>query len=97
MTTEPPIRKPYPSRAMIILRLAAIPFVGLIALMARTSRGKAKFRAETERLAREHEAQKSVIGRYLDSRDAADDDVPKEWVMTNDPLPNHPAAQQQQG
>jgi hypothetical protein len=80
---------------MIVLRLAAVPFIGLWALMLRTARGKAKFRAETARLAREHEAQQSVIGRYLDSRDAADDDVPKEWVMADDPVSNDPTARQQ--
>jgi hypothetical protein len=92
MAEESPNKRPYSSKVMIVLRLAAIPFVGLLALMVRTARGKAKFRAETERLAREHKAQESVIGRYLDSRDVADDDVPKEWVMADDPVSNDTTA-----
>jgi hypothetical protein len=77
-------RRPYPNRAMILLRLAGIPFIGLWALILRTEKGKAAFRVETKRLTEEYEGREAIIGRYLDSRDHADDDEPKELVLMDD-------------
>jgi hypothetical protein len=80
------------SKASIALRLALMPFVGLIALFARTPRQKAAFQAETQRLAEGQRQSEAVMDRYLDSRDAAEEDASKEWVMPDDAAQPAPAA-----
>jgi monothiol glutaredoxin len=47
---------------------------------------------EAQRLAREHAALQSAIGRYMDSRDAAGDDGANEWVLPGDPMDTDPVA-----
>jgi monothiol glutaredoxin len=72
--------------------LMGFPVADLPSACPVSAKERADVEAESARLAQQRHSHLALMDRYLDSRDACDDDTLKEWVMATDPLSNRSVA-----